>query len=105
MIIRKPYAFLIKNFKKIHIALLILGLFVGYKLFDVTSFVNEFMKSVVGHRKWELSLFYRVASETYAQLLENLAVNFAQHHSRVYLTTVEFRKLFKRKAAVFVFVA
>ena len=44
MIIRKPYAFLIKNFKKIHIALLILGLFVGYKLFDVTSFVNEFMK-------------------------------------------------------------
>ena len=44
MIIRKPYAFLIKNFKKIHIALLILGLFVGYKLFDVTNFVNEFMK-------------------------------------------------------------
>ena len=44
MIIRKPYAFLIKNFKKIHIALLILGLFVGYKLFDVTGFVNEFMK-------------------------------------------------------------
>lgn len=44
MIIRKPYAFLIKNFKKIHIALLILSIFVGYKLFDVTSFVNEFMK-------------------------------------------------------------
>lgn len=44
MIIRKPYAFLIKNFKKIHIALLILSLYVGYKLFDVTSFVNEFMK-------------------------------------------------------------
>ena len=44
MIIRKPYAFLIKNFKKIHIALLILSIFVGYKLFDVLSFVNEFMK-------------------------------------------------------------
>ena len=43
MIIRKPYAFLIKNFKKIHIFLLILSLFVAYKLFDVSSFVNEFM--------------------------------------------------------------
>lgn len=44
MIIRKPYAFLIKNFKKIHIALLLFAVFVGYKLFDVTKFVNEFMK-------------------------------------------------------------
>ena len=44
MIIRKPYAFLIKNFKKIHIALLILGIYVGYKLLDVITFVNEFMK-------------------------------------------------------------
>ena len=44
MIIRKPYAFLIKNFKKIHIALLILSLFVGYKLVEVSGFVNEFMK-------------------------------------------------------------
>ena len=44
MIIRKPYAFLIKNFKKIHIALLILGIFVAYKLFDVTTFINQFME-------------------------------------------------------------
>lgn len=44
MIIRKPYAFLIKNFKKIHVALLILSLFVLYKLFDVNSYVNEFMR-------------------------------------------------------------
>ncbi len=43
MIIRKPYAFLIKNFKKIHIFLLLLSLFVAYKLFDVASFVGEFM--------------------------------------------------------------
>lgn len=43
MIIRKPYAFLIKNFKKIHIFLLLLSLFVAYKLFSVSSFVNEFM--------------------------------------------------------------
>ena len=44
MIIRKPYAFLIKNFKKIHVALLLLSLFVLYKLFDVNSYVNEFMR-------------------------------------------------------------
>ncbi len=44
MIIRKPYAFLIKNFRKIHVFLLLLSLFVAYKLFDVSSFVNEFMR-------------------------------------------------------------
>ncbi len=43
MIIRKPYAFLIKNFKRIHVVLLLLSLFVAYKLFDVSSFVQEFM--------------------------------------------------------------
>lgn len=44
MIIRKPYAFLIKNFKRIHILMLILSLFVAYKIFDVSSFVQEFMR-------------------------------------------------------------
>ena len=44
MIIRKPYAFLIKNFKKIHIVLLILSLYLAYKIVDVNGFVNEFMK-------------------------------------------------------------
>ena len=44
MIIRKPYAFLIKNFKKIHILLLILSLFVAYKLVDVSNYVNEFVR-------------------------------------------------------------
>jgi len=43
MIIRKPYAFLIKNFKKIHIFLLVLSLYIAYKLFDVSGFVAEFM--------------------------------------------------------------
>lgn len=43
MIIRKPYAFLIKNFKKIHILLLFISLFVLYKLFDVGNFVKEYM--------------------------------------------------------------
>ena len=43
MIIRKPYAFLIKNFKKIHILLLLISLFVLYRLFDVGNFVKEYM--------------------------------------------------------------
>lgn len=45
MIIRKPYAFLIKNFRKIHIVLLLVGLFVFYRTFDTFNFVNRFMKS------------------------------------------------------------
>ena len=44
MIIRKPYAFLIKNFKKIHVLLLLLSLFVAYKTFGVSKFVNDFMQ-------------------------------------------------------------
>ena len=44
MIIRKPYAFLIKNFRKIHIALLLFGLFVLYKTIDTAGFVNDFMR-------------------------------------------------------------
>lgn len=43
MIIRKPYAFLIKNFKKIHIALLIVSLYLAFKVIEINSFVNEFM--------------------------------------------------------------
>jgi len=43
MIIRKPYAFLIKNFRKIHIVLLLIGLYILYKTFDTVQFVNRFM--------------------------------------------------------------
>lgn len=44
MIIRKPYAFLIKNFKKIHIVMLILSLYVAYKIVDTNNFVGNFMR-------------------------------------------------------------
>ena len=44
MIIRKPYAFLIKNFKKIHIVLLLLSFYIASKLMDVLKFVGIFMK-------------------------------------------------------------
>ena len=43
MIIRKPYAFLIKNFRKIHIALIAIGIYVFYKCMKTLLFVNEFM--------------------------------------------------------------
>ncbi|MBR2678263.1 MAG: hypothetical protein IKE63_02480 [Bacilli bacterium] len=43
MIIRKPYAFLIKHFRKVHILLLIISLYVLYKVTNVSSFINDFM--------------------------------------------------------------
>lgn len=43
MVFRKPYAFLIKNFKKIHILLLLLWGFIYYKVYQVRSFVKEFV--------------------------------------------------------------
>ena len=43
MIIRKPYAFLIKNFRKIHIFMFLLCAFIYYKTITLSSFINEFM--------------------------------------------------------------
>lgn len=44
MIIRKPYAFLIRHFKKIHILLLALCAFIYYKNLQLSSFIGEFMQ-------------------------------------------------------------
>ena len=43
MIIRKPYAFLIKHFRKIHILLFVLCGYIYYKNLQLSSFVKEFM--------------------------------------------------------------
>ena len=43
MIIKKPYAFLIKYFRKIHIALIIIGAYVLFKSVKTLLFINEFM--------------------------------------------------------------
>ena len=43
MIIKRPYAFFIKNFKKIHIVLLLLGLVVLFHQSRVYGFVKEFL--------------------------------------------------------------
>lgn len=44
MIVRKPYAFLIKNFKKIHIVLFLLCAYIYYQNLHINSFVNEFLE-------------------------------------------------------------
>lgn len=44
MIIKKPYAFLIKNFRKIHIFLLVLCAYVYYKTMQTHSFVKDFLE-------------------------------------------------------------
>lgn len=46
MIFRKPYAFLIKNFRKIHIVLLILCGFILYKTMQLSGFIKEFITYV-----------------------------------------------------------
>ncbi len=46
MIFRKPYAFLIKNFRKIHIVLFLLCAFIMYKTMQLGSFVKDFIKFV-----------------------------------------------------------
>lgn len=43
MIFRKPYAFLIKNFRKIHILLFIICGFVFYKTMQLSGFIKEFI--------------------------------------------------------------
>ncbi|MDO4995549.1 MAG: hypothetical protein Q4E69_00010 [Bacilli bacterium] len=44
MIIRKPYAFLIKNFKKIHIFLFALAVYIYFKSTQTYTFVREFIR-------------------------------------------------------------
>ena len=43
MIIRKPYAFLIKYFQKINILLLLLVIFIYYKDFRLYQFAKEYL--------------------------------------------------------------
>ena len=44
MIIKKPYVLLIKHFRKIHIILFVLGLFVYFMHTRLGSFMNEFLE-------------------------------------------------------------
>ncbi len=44
MIFRKPYALLIKHFKKLHILLLIMTMFIYYKTTSLSGFVEEYLQ-------------------------------------------------------------
>ena len=44
MVFRKPYAFLIKNFKKIHIFIFLLCIFIYLKVNSMTSFIKDYIQ-------------------------------------------------------------
>jgi len=44
MILRKPYAFLIKNFRKIHVGLILLCAYIFYKHLQTYNFVKEYVE-------------------------------------------------------------
>lgn len=46
MILRKPYAFLIKNFKIIHLILSLLMIYVAYKINNVLKFIYDYIDNV-----------------------------------------------------------
>lgn len=58
MVLKKPYAFLIKNFKKIHILLLLIMLFVVYKTNAVFNFFSNYVISSVGFYESTLAKTY-----------------------------------------------
>ena len=43
MVLRKPYAFILKNFKKIHILMLALSIYIYFKDNQIAQFVNQFI--------------------------------------------------------------
>ena len=43
MILRKPYAFLVKHFRLIHVVLLLLMAYVAYSLYNVFDFYNGYI--------------------------------------------------------------
>lgn len=92
MIIRKPYAFLIKNFKKIHLLLLLISMFVAYKLFSVSKFVNDFMlfgtydfyaNPITNYITWYVSLLLLVMSGLSVALI--ILLKYKKKPWKVYL--------------------
>ena len=46
MILRKPYAFLIKNFKIIHLVLTVLMIYIIYRLNGISKFIYNYIDNV-----------------------------------------------------------
>ena len=66
MIIRKPYAFLIKNFRKVHIVLLLLSFLVFRANLQANSFLKEFVQDQ----------FYNMPISNYLNFITYLALIF-----------------------------
>lgn len=47
MVLKKPYAFLIKNFKKIHFLLLVVLIFLAFKTSNLLNFYNDFIGNLI----------------------------------------------------------
>ena len=45
MVLRKPYAFLIRHFKAIHIILVILMVILGYKMYNMSTFLGPYLEA------------------------------------------------------------
>ena len=46
MILRKPYAFLIKKFKIIHLILSLLMIYVAYKINSILNFIYDYINNI-----------------------------------------------------------
>ena len=68
MIFRKPYAFLIKNFKIIHVILTILTVYLFTKSYNIYAFFNEYVSN-----KYTISSYISF-SENYISILLYLAI-------------------------------
>lgn len=53
MVFRKPYAFLIKNFKRIHIVLIALALFLSFNISKISTFIRDFMSTYTYNEDYE----------------------------------------------------
>ena len=53
MILRKPYAFLIKHFRTLHVIMLLLMLYAMFELFSMLGFYNEYIGTAFGSFEFE----------------------------------------------------
>lgn len=84
MILRKPYAILIKNFKLIHIVLAILMGYLFYKTNMILSFLNEYLSSVA------TTITNEVTNSLFGPLLV-VAITFVILGSLIILSLMHFK--------------
>ncbi len=73
MIFRKPYAFIIQHFRKIHLALLLFAIYVFIKTNQVIAFINEFIDTRTYNASLE-SIDRHLSFFTYLSILLILAM-------------------------------